>query len=94
MQRWVSKKRAIFKGTKNFEHIFAQCVTKFAHRVTNKRQTPQRWCRRGVIMKKQKETTALEFKNRKAERQYFNKRREMEKRIRHKPVGRREWEEI
>lgn len=45
-------------------------------------------------MKKQRETTVPEFKNRKAERQYFNKRREMEKRIRHKPTGRREWEEL
>ena len=47
-----------------------------------------------ATMSKKKETMAPAFKSNRSERQYYNRRREMEKRIRHKPIGRREWEEI
>lgn len=44
-------------------------------------------------MKKREQRSNVIFRNPRAERHYRNKQREMEKKQRRQPVGRREWEE-
>lgn len=44
-------------------------------------------------MKKRNEQHVDMFRNPKAERHYRNKQRELEKKQRRQPVGRRDWEE-
>ena len=72
----------------------AHKVTKYAHITIITCNFWKNMQKGRATMSKKKETMAPAFKSNRSERQYYNRRREMEKRIRHKPVGRREWEEI